>query len=614
MAEREYSQVQLAEDQSIKKKEKKKSNAGVYASILLAAIAPSVIIFSITGALIGLTLNNRVTINTGLPDLQIAPALRSNSSGDDGSFVTTGGPNAFYINFNPSSLTTIASGTGKLIPYLSSTVMGLAAFLAADTVRKMSQEDGGKLLSPKQLALLLTLLTGGWEALWKATQYKSKKGSKLKAPVGSALTILVVTTLLGLVIPVIDTWFGIVVKPSEQAQVSIVDHPSHAFGRGLASDDCANDDWPCDIVTNKATSYLVDSAEASKVLNNISSTHIVDRLPTNSSETLLFLRDAASSSAFDYKASTFAVSTQCQPITRKCTEMFIGTGNTPESNTGYSCTPAFAGRFETERSVGIKFFHDAGLDKNYTFAYSFQNPLYFGTWASFQESDSPGLLLDPEILHIYDAHYLNTLTWILNCSATIYEATYAWVNGSVASFNATLANGTLGGILSGPFANGYGDVAMQAAANLAGVGNSSADIATTVAASFSHSALSLSIGAVSNRTNLAEQSRSTVLLTRVPVIPFYILIMFNFIYGLGNLVFAAAVVIWAHPAESAGVKEQLTIEGLATALFKRDSPEQGSTSQGEEDEVKVAVVKTETGQWSYAAVTRNNGEAVVELV
>ncbi|KAH6604413.1 sugar transport [Trichoderma cornu-damae] len=601
-----------------KKKDKEPGAGSAYRSILLAASVPSLIIFSITGVLIGLTIRNRVILNSGLPDLRASSTPQPSEAGG---FLMTGGADAYYVEFNPSSLSTIASATGKLTPYLSSVIMGIAAFFAADTVRKASQQDDSELLlSPKQTAVLLGLLSGGFEGLWNAVCFKAKRGGKMTAPVASVFGILAFITILGLVIPAVDTWFGIVVKPVELSQVRVNDRPSRSFGRGLIVKDCnarneddrpcgcTDDRWPCDVVVSKVTTSLVASAEASKVLNNVSTEHLVDRFPTAaSSEPLLFLRDPASSASLDYRAGTFAVSTQCRPITRRCTSMFSNatTLAAGQTNNRYDCTPGFAGEFALETTADIRFFHDAGLTRNYSSGFSMQNPLYFGTWASMQESDSPGLMQDPDILHVYTASRANTLTWILNCSATVYEASYAWVNGSVAGFNTSLANGTLGGLVSGPFSSGLARMPLQAAAALAGVGNSSADVAASVASSFSHSALSMFVGAVDARENVLEQSRSPVLLTRVPVIPFYVLIVLKLCYGLGTMLFAAAAILWAHPAESAGVKEQLTVEGLVAAIFGREgvgSEGRAGGGANRDEGTKVAVVRAGKGkgkgEWS----------------
>jgi len=193
----------------------------------------------------------------------------------------------------------------------------------------------------------------------------------------------------------------------------------------------------------------------------------------------------------------------------------------------------------------------------------------------------------------------------------------------------------MGGILSAPLSDQHANDLLQVATNLASVSNTSAEIATTTANYIAHIALSLSIGAISNRSNLLEQSRSTLLLTRVPTVPFYLLIAFKFVYVLGVVLFAIAAIILTHPSESAGIKAKLTIDGLMTTIFREDKlkssptvssedraeseePEQqeelevGSEVIGEGD-IKVSIVK-DNEDWSYAAVIRDKNEKVVKIV
>ncbi|KAK4077724.1 uncharacterized protein Triagg1_3418 [Trichoderma aggressivum f. europaeum] len=481
----------------------------------------------------------------------------------------------------------------------------------------MSQEGQiNKLLTPKQLSVLLGLLVSGWHGLWDAICYRATRGSKFDGPLFGVVITLTITTILGsLVIPIIDTWFGLVVIPIEQTQLQINSPSIHSFGRGLISSDCTDNGTgsPCNVITAMGKSYLVSASEAFKVLHNVSTIDRVNYFPTNQSPAVLYLGDAASSSNVDFKATTFAVSTQCQPITYDCTYM-------QPNDSKFNCTPALTGDFNTLSSpVGIKLFSNSSLTETSPFTY--QNPVYFATWAVKEEIDSKSFVNDPGVAYHSDA--VETLSWILNCSSTVYEATYTWVNDTVTSFNTTLANSTLGGIMSGPFGNDRVNAALQCAANFASAGNSSADIAETTATFMSHAVLSLSVGAISRRKNILEQSRSKVLLTRVPIIPFRLLITLKALYVCGIIILAAAIIIWSHPKEAVGVKSQLTIDGLVGTIFRKDkfrmpllkNPEEikNESQKSEEGEIKVALLKTKE-EWSYATVSFKSGETVIQFM
>lgn len=186
---------------AVTEKEDGKSRTGAYTSIILAAAIPSLLVLSVTGVLLGLTLKHRVIINTGLPELQAAPSRNKTApSTSFDSLVQTGGSNAYYIDFNPSSLTTIAAVTGKFLPYLSSAVTGIAAFFAANTIHKITRnEQDDKLLTPHQMSIMLGLLLGGWQGMWDSICYRVKKGSRFNGPLLAVIITLTVTTLLGYV-------------------------------------------------------------------------------------------------------------------------------------------------------------------------------------------------------------------------------------------------------------------------------------------------------------------------------------------------------------------------------------------------------------------------------
>lgn len=196
MAGSTYSEIQKVEEGAAKKKNKKHTS-GAYTAIFLAAIVPCIVVLSISGLLIGLVFANRVILNSGLPELQTS-STPGNTSSTVLDFVKGGGSGAYFIQFNPSTLSIIASWTGKLIPYLSSGIMGLVAFFVADSIRKMSQEGQiDRLPTPRQIVVLLNTLLGGFDGLWTTLRYRATKGNKYKKPLAFAVTALFLTTLIG---------------------------------------------------------------------------------------------------------------------------------------------------------------------------------------------------------------------------------------------------------------------------------------------------------------------------------------------------------------------------------------------------------------------------------
>lgn len=105
----------------------------------------------------------------------------------------------YFVNYNPSTITTIASWTSRVVPYLSSSIMALVAFFAARHIvlkSKLGQHD--ELPTPKQLNILISLLEGNGAGPLKETMvHRWKSKEKLVAPLPAAFTALAMITALG---------------------------------------------------------------------------------------------------------------------------------------------------------------------------------------------------------------------------------------------------------------------------------------------------------------------------------------------------------------------------------------------------------------------------------
>ena len=125
---------------------------GAFYSIVISAALPCGLVVVVTAILLGLIYGYEVDPYKGWPDLYVA---RNSTTGATGVWATLnnwkkyGGDAAIFVNFNPSSLTTVAGLTGKIIPYLSSSIMALVAFFVARRIILISKEgQDKKLLTP----------------------------------------------------------------------------------------------------------------------------------------------------------------------------------------------------------------------------------------------------------------------------------------------------------------------------------------------------------------------------------------------------------------------------------------------------------------------------------
>lgn len=150
--------------------------------------------------LIYLVLAYRVVPQTGLPELSL-PVDHTRCTGftECISYARHRAGPVWYVDGNPSTITTIASWTSRVIPYLTSSIMALVAFFAArKIVTKSNQGNGDDLPSPEQLTLLIGLLGGSTlEPLKDTIVHRWAHKTKLVDPIPLAFSALLVITSLG---------------------------------------------------------------------------------------------------------------------------------------------------------------------------------------------------------------------------------------------------------------------------------------------------------------------------------------------------------------------------------------------------------------------------------
>lgn len=137
--------------------------------------------------LLGLVLSNNVEKPENSPSRELTLDLRSEFDSD-----------AYYVDFNPTTLVTIASWSSTVAPLLAVCAMILVSFPLAESLRNESQSSGSDLPTPFQFSLLLECFTAGITPLWNALSYRRWKHSgRMASTVRNALTVLAIFTILG---------------------------------------------------------------------------------------------------------------------------------------------------------------------------------------------------------------------------------------------------------------------------------------------------------------------------------------------------------------------------------------------------------------------------------
>ncbi|KAK3648872.1 hypothetical protein LTR56_007312 [Elasticomyces elasticus] len=535
-----------------------------------------------------------------------------------------GGKPAYYVHYNPSTITTIASWTGRVIPYLSSSIMALVAFFAARRIVVRSKRgNGSDLPTPEQLTILIGLLGGnGLGPLKDTVVHRFAHKKKLADPIPLAAAALAIITFAAILIPVVDSWFGIATTPAVITQLYNHTGPLHNFGRTLSTTQCTSsgtaDETPraggfeafgnleyltCNVHhdTNGEAyglaPYLVGLDEATRLAQGPTKSNVIRNFTDSEGTDYRYLADPGMDNKLDFKANTFALSSTCRPITAECLpgqQWPDPTGELTDGpqyyyNYNFSCSPdfkaslTFNGAVQTIDTSTL----DGGTDSPYGGSSNFQSP-------SVGMAFAPDRNLSSRVGQYYDSLPMVVRTlpgfdetqgafdsnaavigsyWsyqILGCETTVYDVTYTWVNGSIHTFEATPASEEMGGLISAPFAFQLGQAvpALSDLASIAGTQNTSADLAESIAGGWSQAALAMSVGVLDPAPNAIEQVRnSTIAVARVPMIPLYLLLGFKPIYVVAVIALAIGAYCFTHPGETEVVKAQLSAKGLAAAHF-----------------------------------------------
>jgi hypothetical protein len=544
----------------------------IFASLALIVVP----MMGLASLLLGLVLSNNVDKPADRSSGSLTLNLRSEFDAD-----------AYYVDFNPTTLVTIASWSSTVAPLLAVSAMILVSFPLAQSLKANSQMSGSELPTPFQFSLLLDSLSAGITPLWNALSYRRwpHKDGAMASNVRNALTVLAIFTALGYTIAGVDTWLHLVM---EAVNIELVDAqlPSQALGRGLPDGACSNqtavdfDAGDCIINVAETSVFLTGANEAARVMSNTSTTNAIYDMYIDGTH-FAYLGPADNPSNLDYRAESLAIHTECRQIGKQCN---LG-ANQSGTSEPFHCTDAFYGDLAQPiingdatdgvtglafRSAGIVFYQDAALTQlanQSTDSESFltrpSNPHHLAAWAKVELGATDEQTADGNVV----MPTRGGTSWLLNCSATAYQITYDFVNGSLQHATAELANGSVGTLLNAGNYYGFGKVALETAAYSSSQYNDTAQMADSWARAYSRTAMALGSGVMTARADLEEQVRSTKLVSRVPKAPLYTLVGLNTVYAILGFVLAW-LALSSNPSETNELREKLSTAGLVAVCFE----------------------------------------------
>lgn len=168
---------------------------------------------------------------------------------------------------------------------------------------------------------------------------------------------------------------------------------------------------------------------------------------------------------------------------------------------------------------------------------------------------------------------------MLGCSYQTFEVEYTSQNGALGDFTITpTTNGSIAEIYHGSISIGSSDAQLQDILETAALESSGEALADTWAKLYSEQVLGVIGAFTSPRSNLEEQSRKSILVTKLPIPALAVLLALNLAYlPLGLCLFSRAYRQASH-IDIRDLYARLSIPGVVTSFFGDGS--EPSSSQG----------------------------------
>ncbi|KUJ08198.1 uncharacterized protein LY89DRAFT_789039 [Mollisia scopiformis] len=590
-------------------------------SFLFACIFLPLIAFSIV--ILWLIFHYRVTPDnsSSFPDLQAGP------NENEGPY--------YYVNFSATQILFIASWSSTVAPISVGAVMTLSLFPISRKLFQISLSQSlQRLPTPYQFSLLLGLSEGNKRSWWNFLRYSFRK-KRARHSTGLKISALIysIAVIISTLIVIVDTVLHITTKTVSIYKITAIPSPNVTFGKGLTSD-CAN--WtaqtdytgvtplayPCTVFEAVTSAGMLNGNEVYKTINNISTENQVFQVSTGNATTgdLFILGPGQGQNPIDsdYKATTIGVSTSCEAISTLCNL------EAPEgAATIFNCSSGWGGNIEVpeftptalihtsaydsqtelpenytsmHNNFGLGVFADQNLTKAYDFigynaslGHTTPNPFYLGA-AALVQSAGASLANDSELVNGGHGGY----AFVLRCEVHTYDVTYSYVNGTVpsASVAAVPNNGTMGWNFLGPMS--YQQERLAQLVDLAGVQDTSTELALSYGNSFSGFAVALLAGAYDGRTVLEQQIRNELLVAKVLKSMIWLLVLFNMLFALGG----AVIAVWAFLVAMTGIGDAhalFSLEEVVGMCFEREKFEARGEVEERFEEQRVGEMSGRVG-------------------
>jgi hypothetical protein len=381
----------------------------------------------------------------------------------------------------------------------------------------------------------------------------------------------------------------------------------HSFGRQFSSA-CDNQTtqiiYSCVVKNTPLSVTLMNVTEGIKLLSNQSSENRIITSAVNDVK-LSLISDVSLSPSTDFQAETFAVNVECKPYTTACKwDQF-------QYPNQFNCSSSLQGQLMNQ-SLYVDFASDNQFANPIYSETASSNPFYFGIATFIGDINGDGYLAtslqkDPEMLPIDSGAGQQGFALALNCQITTYDVQYTYSNGSVVTTTLSKTDTTKTNTFLAPFIiGGFAEMYISNALKIATISNTTEELANDFASNLGPIVLAASAGVMQPADNLVEQTRTQILVTRMPKAPFYTLVAANLLYVLFGLALITMACL-SHPREGYPITQMLTAEGLALVAFEPHNAGKSVESMHHRfEEAKGAGHSTRIGltsrktSWQYA--------------
>lgn len=563
--------------------------------IAFAAMTLPMIIF--TGILLGLIFHYRITQNDFVSENLAFDTEQIRAD-------------AYYVRVSATTLVTVASWSSTIAPILTGFAVTLVSYPVAKQLLEASGGSGtSQLPTPFQMSLIVRMISSGsFSALWGWLTYslgwRGRRESQVRS-IKSLTAILTIGIMLSMLVLATDTWLHFTTKTVLFSQVH-ANADNSGLGFGLYNN-CTNTTTTllsCNL-NNPASGSVLLNTDPLRVLSNLSDTEAVP-IHAEGEKQFAYLASPPQErlSTLDYSVSTYAIQSQCTPVTTQCANANDAAG----VGLRFKCPFKFEGFASTAvgatNSVAMAYFTDSTGSNNNTNLNPIGNPYYYSAMivANMRNGAPAELVNDPQV--IKGTHGGSTII-ALFCSSTVYDVTYSSVNGTIKNWETSASNISTARILQGTQRlTEVGLPNLVQAASIAGLSNSAQSIADQFALAYSQTAMAVASAAFEPRAALVSQVREQILVARVPKAPLFALLVANLLLVVLGIVltFVALVAVRGDTGE---VQGRLNIPTLVAAMFEGrvrlpvKNVEDMFHERHNEQGPRIGFGRTAEGGWSF---------------